>query len=491
MLPNTRSASSALHMAAVTLTMLACAAAIATAEVPCGDWTLFPTPNVGNSVTRLTDVAAHTADDGWAVGYWRDEPVGSGPLVLRWNGVAWSETDVPGTSHLGTSPQTVGVEAASNGDVWVVGYLTTTYPTHNLPLVLRWRDGGWDYVETVTLRPQTEYPYAARGGFLDEVAALAPDDIWAVGIANGYGDAQSASVPLAVHWDGSSWTDVEVPLVANRHHHLYGVVAIAADDVWAVGDYRNIAGAFRGVTYHWDGSEWSHVPSPIEDVLQSRLSDVVALSSDDVWAVGGSDAGPVVMHWNGSQWDLVPAPPNAADTIVAVGPDDVWLPGWNGYFHWDGTSWMEVPATVPGATYVIRNGGLAIVGDCDIWSVGFWTEPDGITSYTLAERLQPLPTTVDDPVPQTLAQLSSHPNPFNPRTTLSFTLPAAGPVTVSIYDARGREVARLVDESLPAGTHSVAWDGRDAYGASMPSGTYVCRLALPWGIETRKLQLVM
>ena len=83
-----------------------------------------------------------------------------------------------------------------------------------------------------------------------------------------------------------------------------------------------------------------------------------------------------------------------------------------------------------------------------------------------------------------------YPNPFNPRTTLSFTLPAAGHVLVAIYDARGEEVARLVDESLAAGAHTVDWDGRDAFGASMPSGTYFCRLTTPWGVETRKMSLL-
>ena len=69
---------------------------------------------------------------------------------------------------------------------------------------------------------------------------------------------------------GPSWTDVEVPRVSNRHHALNDVVVISHDDVWAVGDYRNVADVFRGVTYHWDGTAWSHVHSPIEDVAQKR-----------------------------------------------------------------------------------------------------------------------------------------------------------------------------------------------------------------------------
>ncbi len=369
------------------LVALAALPAMTQAAPPCGDWDLVSTPNVGNSVTRLTAVAALSLSDAWAVGLWRDVPVGFGPVALRWNGAAWTQTSLPDTTHLGTLPQTDGVSAAPDGDVWVVGNVTTQYPTYNLPLVLRWRDGGWDSAETVTLRPQTEYPYAARGGFLYEVDALTADDIWAVGQAVGFGDAGATSVPLAAHWDGASWTDVEVPRVANRHHALNDVVAISADDVWAAGDYRNVGGPFRAITYHWNGAEWSHIPSPIEDALESSIFDIAATGPDDVWAIGSGQDGLMLMHWDGSKWSLMQAPPNSGGSLAAISPGNLWASGWDGYWHWDGSAWTGVAASVPGASYVIRSGGMAIVGDCDIWTAGFWTLQDGITSFTLAERL--------------------------------------------------------------------------------------------------------
>lgn len=358
------------------------------AAPPCGEWELVATPNRGDKTNWLSAVTAHSATDAWAVGLWRDGSGVHGPLAMRWDGTNWSATDLPDTSKLGSNPATDGVEAASNGDVWLVGNITTKYPTYNLPLVLRWRDGDWDFVDTVTLRPQTEYPYAARGGTLAEAAALSPDDIWAVGQAAGFGDGKATTVPLAVHWDGSSWTEVDVPRVANRHHELDDVVAISSDDVWAVGDYRNIAGAFHAITYHWDGTEWSHIKSPIEDLADSGLDDVAAAGPNDVWALGGAaDAGVVLMHWDGTEWSLAEAPPNSGGSLAVLGPDDVWVSGWNGFWHWDGSAWTEVPSKIDGATYVIRGGGMEIVGDCNIWCVGFWTLEDGITGYTLAEEL--------------------------------------------------------------------------------------------------------
>jgi len=460
------------------------------ASAPCGPWDLVATPNVGNSVTRLTAVTALSANDAWSVGLWRDNPAGRGAFALRWDGSTWNEIDLPETAHLGAYPETEGVDAAPNGDVWLVGNVTTTYPTYNLPLALRWRGGSWDFVETVTLRPQTVYPFAARGGFAYEVDALAPDDIWAVGQAVGFGDGGATSVPLAIHWDGAGWTDVEVPRLANRHHQLSALVAISHDDVWAVGDYRNVAGPFRAVTYHWDGQNWSHIYSPIEDMPESGLYDVVATGPDDVWAIGSSqDAGVVLMHWDGSQWSQVQAPPNSGGSLAAVGPDDLWASGWNGFWHWAGASWTDVPTSVPGASYVIRSGGMEVVGGCDIWSVGFWTLADGITSYTLAERLQPAPAAVDSR-PGSVPPIA-FPNPYRPGDQIRLALPPAEAAGLAVHDLQGAIVRRFsLGSSSSGGSQSLRWDGRTAAGMDLPSGIYFLRFEAGGARVDRKLMLL-
>jgi hypothetical protein len=374
--------------AAALLLALAVLPAIGEAAPQCGNWASVPTPNVGDSVTRLRDVTALSASDAWAVGLWRNTTGAFGPLAMRWNGTSWSQTALPSTSHLGALPTTEGVTSAPNGDVWVVGNVFVGYPYDNRPLVLRWRGGSWDYVDVVTLHPSTTYPFAPRGGLLEEAATLAADDIWAVGLAGGDGAGGASTVPLAIHWDGSSWTETSVPSVSNRSHRLHGVVALSHNDVWAVGSSTNVADVMHAVTFHWDGTSWSHISSPIEALGQSDLSDVVATGPDDVWAIGGVMGGAVVlMHWNGTQWSLAQAPPDSGGALAAVAPNDLWASGWNGFWHWNGSAWTASPSPVPGSSYVIRGGGMEIVGSCDVWSVGFWTLADGITSFTLAERL--------------------------------------------------------------------------------------------------------
>ncbi|MFH1845819.1 MAG: FG-GAP-like repeat-containing protein, partial [bacterium] len=84
----------------------------------------------------------------------------------------------------------------------------------------------------------------------------------------------------------------------------------------------------------------------------------------------------------------------------------------------------------------------------------------------------------------------NYPNPFNPTTTIRFTLTAAGPVQLAIYDSSGRLVRRLVDGARSPGRYAVTWDGRDERGVGCASGVYFCRLETREKRETSKMVLV-
>ena len=84
----------------------------------------------------------------------------------------------------------------------------------------------------------------------------------------------------------------------------------------------------------------------------------------------------------------------------------------------------------------------------------------------------------------------NHPNPFNPATNISFVLPQAMKVRLSVFDARGRIVDILIDSQKPAGPHQVLWNGRDTTGRNAPSGTYLYRLQVPGNTLTRKMTLL-
>ena len=71
----------------------------------------------------------------------------------------------------------------------------------------------------------------------------------------------------------------------------------------------------------------------------------------------------------------------------------------------------------------------------------------------------------------TYALRQNFPNPFNPSTEILFDLPEDAMVLLVVYDVLGREVARLVQEELPAGTHRVRFDA-----GNLPSGVYFYRI---------------
>lgn len=86
--------------------------------------------------------------------------------------------------------------------------------------------------------------------------------------------------------------------------------------------------------------------------------------------------------------------------------------------------------------------------------------------------------------------LRCQPNPFNPRATIKYILPAGGPVRLSVYDVAGHRVRTLTDEGMPQGSHETVWDGRDASGREVGSGSYLARLEFCGNVESMRLSLI-
>lgn len=95
-------------------------------------------------------------------------------------------------------------------------------------------------------------------------------------------------------------------------------------------------------------------------------------------------------------------------------------------------------------------------------------------------------------LPQQLALLGNAPNPFNPSTTIAFTIPDGEPsgYALSVYDPRGRLVRRLGQGTLAPGRHETVWDGRDDRGEAVSAGVYLYRLDHDGRKLTGKMVLV-
>jgi hypothetical protein len=141
--------------------------------------------------------------------------------------------------------------------------------------------------------------------------------------------------------------------------------------------------------------------------------------------------------------------------------------------------WPACAADLDGDTYtdIVAGGGLEI---------RWWQNGLAVSGVGGHNGRGSAPASPFEP----LRLYQNSPNPFNPTTAICFELARAGYARLSIYDIAGRLVRTLVDGSTQAGSHSVAWDGRDEKGREMPSGLYFYRMTAGTAIETRPMTLL-
>jgi len=253
-------------------------------------WRQVAFPENPQPESHLYGVSALASGDVWGVGGWaRPAALEGGPLVAHWDGNEWTATDLPtsdrpegkGAHHYDAL---YGVDAVSGSDVWAVGAAFDVPVTFSRTLVEHWDGASWTAVTSPNVAPTD--PSGSLDNSLAAVAAIAPDDVWAVGTYEEHGlvlDAPSSNRPLAMHWDGSSWRIVSIPDVGQGE--LTGIAAVASDDVWAVGSsWRTGIGRRTPLLLHWDGRTWMEVDTPTDTT--GDLSGVAAVTGGGLWAVG-------------------------------------------------------------------------------------------------------------------------------------------------------------------------------------------------------------
>ena len=101
-------------------------------------------------------------------------------------------------------------------------------------------------------------------------------------------------------------------------------------------------------------------------------------------------------------------------------------------------------------------------------------------------------TEADDPlIPTHTSLLGNYPNPFNPQTTISFSVSESSSfVTLDIYNVKGQQVRTLVNEQLTSGFYSYIWDGKNNAGRSVTSGIYFYKMQNSDYTRTRKMILL-
>src|SRR5262252_3381549 len=285
-------------------------------------WTAIPVA----TTNQLMGVAVLSPTDVWAVGSIIRIPFALVSQIQHFDGDSWSVVESP---HFPSGEVLKAIQALSDQDIFAVGSFKDQFQKQQ-PLVEHFDGTAWSIVST----PQFD---GGQGAVLNSIAIISDSDIWAVGRAGSLDFSNDR--PFAIHFDGDTWTAVGVPSVENApFHELNAVAAIASDDVWAVGTFINLATLSREQTLivHFDGTAWSIVPSPNQESFDNALFGVAAVSSNSVWAVGCSPcvdvievSGTLIEHWDGTQWTISPSPdePSIATSVTGFPSGTVFVAG--------------------------------------------------------------------------------------------------------------------------------------------------------------------
>lgn len=195
----------------------------------------------------------------------------------------------------------------------------------------------------------------------------------------------------------------------------------------------------------------------------------------------------IYRYFNGSYWTTEPISPHwsiRSGQTLAFSPDNTaWLGSRHDYGgltnnHDPNWLYIDMEHGIPRSAIF----DIVISQDGTLW----FTTRYGLCSY----QEDITPSSIHEEVAQPINIITNHPNPFNPSTTISFTLSEAGNTNISIYNISGQKVRELLDSHLPAGSNSILWDGRDDTGSRVSTGIYFAQLVSGEKTGVRKMLLM-
>ncbi len=242
------------------------------------------------------------------------------------------------------------------------------------------------------------------------------------------------------------------------------------------------------------GSQWQAFPAP----LAGTVTKIADWNGQLVIAGQGLDPnGPNVWRvavWTGSTWSLLGGAFNAEIRALTGHENHLYAGGAftnvdgvsiKRLAGWDGHGWRPVG---DGCNSDV-NALLSHQGR--LWIGGQFSEAGGQAASCMTNwAFQMISTDVPPDLGTELTLHAPVPNPFNPTTNVSYSLPRGADVNLAIHDLRGRVLRVLVQGFCSEGTHTVAWHGTDDHGRPLSSGVYLVRLRVGDRVENRKVSLI-
>ncbi|MFZ1683635.1 MAG: FlgD immunoglobulin-like domain containing protein, partial [Candidatus Zixiibacteriota bacterium] len=226
-------------------------------------------------------------------------------------------------------------------------------------------------------------------------------------------------------------------------------------------------------------SEWTEIQFAPFDPRGTGMLDMTSLGST---IYGAAHNGLYISRDSGLTWkrNLATSLQMAAGAVAADQNSvyaSIYFPIFGSfYFTSSDTSWRVIDSVPSVLTY-------------DIAAMGGRLYAARLNGLWYAELT---PTDVGDKpeLPDNFALAQNFPNPFNPTTSIEFTLPSRQQVSLEVYNTLGQRVRTLVSDFKSAGRHSVTWNGTDGAGRAVSSGVYFYRLSTESFTTSRKMLLI-
>ncbi|MGY0062420.1 hypothetical protein ACWY4P_38815 [Streptomyces sp. LZ34] len=279
---------------------------------------------------RFNDVDASSPRNAVLGGDYAEQA--GGVVTQRWNGRDWKAAVAPvpqGTMSAGF----LSVDTRAPRDAWGAGWAqvpVTEDDSRNVGLLQHWDGTRWK------AQRLPDVGAGDSGGWnLESVAALAADDVWAVGSMY---NAKVAE-PVLLHYDGARWRKAPAPDIDATRVGLSAVAAGPRGQVWAVGQLKKPDGSWEGLALRYDGRKWVDVPLPegtgeLRSVAVSQGSPVVLVSATD-------DTRGAVLRRSGGRWVSMHLPTGGAEPLEGI---DIAASGRTvdvtGLYPPDGSQWV-------------------------------------------------------------------------------------------------------------------------------------------------------
>ena len=247
--------------------------------------------------------------------------------------------------------------------------------------------------------------------------------------------------------DGGNWVTVASGNAYNQDEYIYEASTLSDSTATDPGltQFRVIAGMAEG--------NWASTP-----VTGYSVDNIAPATPQDVaWA-----------QWNLLQWQPVPDQDFEYYRVYA-----------------SNHSAFDSQAQIVGTT--TDNKLSVTVRDWDYW---FVTAIDHSGLESEASASPSALSGIGAETPARFAINGNYPNPFNPQTTISFSLAQPGIIDLSIFDIAGRHVVTLIAGEQTAGDHKVIWTGRNEKGVNVASGVYFARLRDGDHVSTMRMSLI-